>query len=69
MTREALLRGVEPYLQRVPEAGLGAEALVDQGLANLLSRRIVREGPDGIRVEPGSVELLNYYANSIAHLF
>lgn len=69
MTREALLRGVEPYLQRVPDTGLGAAALVDQGLANLLSRRIVREGPDGIRVEPGSVELLNYYANSIAHLF
>ena len=69
LTREALVRGVGPYLQRLPGTGLKAEAVVDEGLANLLSRRIVREGPDGVRAEPEQVNLLDYYANSIAHLF
>ena len=70
MTREALVRGVEPYLQRLAHApGDDATAVVEDGLANLLTRHILREGPDGIRPEPDQRVLLSYYARSIAHLF
>lgn len=71
MTRAALVRAVEPYLQRLmhPELEMTAEKVVEDGLANLLSRRILREGLDGVRVEDGQDGLLEYYARSISHLF
>jgi glycerol-3-phosphate O-acyltransferase len=70
MTREALTRAVEPYLQRLAHTPNGdAAKVVEDGLANLLSRRILREGPDGVRPENDQRALLSYYARSIAHLF
>jgi uncharacterized protein YheU (UPF0270 family) len=52
-----------------PELEMTAEKVVEDGLANLLSRRILREGLDGVRVEDGQDGLLEYYARSISHLF
>ena len=71
MTREALARAAEPYLQRLidPAAGRDAGLVVEDGLASLMTRRIVQEGPDGIRVSADQVVLLEYYANSIGHIF
>jgi len=70
ITRAALERMVAPYLQRLTHPAMDDPALVVRdGLASLMSRRIVSEGPDGIRVNADSKDLLEYYANSVAHLF
>ncbi|MCP3971858.1 MAG: glycerol-3-phosphate acyltransferase [Rhodobacteraceae bacterium] len=70
MTREGLEKQVAPYLQRLPHPAMDdPEEVVHDGLASLLTRRIVSEGPDGVRVNGDSHELLDYYANSVAHLF
>lgn len=69
-TRAALTEAVAPYLQRLSHPAMDdPEAVVRDGLASLLTRRIVREGPDGIRTNDESAVLLTYYANSVAHLF
>ncbi|MCG6902158.1 MAG: 1-acyl-sn-glycerol-3-phosphate acyltransferase [Rhodobacter sp.] len=69
-TRAALAKEAVPYLQRISHPAMNDPAkVVDDGLASLLARRIVREGPDGVHAEPDSAELLTYYANSVTHLF
>lgn len=41
---------------------------VDVGLRNLVQRRMVTEGPDGVEVVAADRPVLMFYANSIAHL-
>ncbi len=67
MDRAALVQAAEPYLTRIPAPHPDAEGMIDEALAHLLSRRILVEGPDGIRIDPGHVDLVDYYANSVAH--
>ena len=70
MTREALVKAVVPYLQRLDdEAMQDANAVVEDALANMLSRRMLREGPDGVRPLSEGQVLVEYYARSIEHLF
>jgi len=69
--RSALVAAAEPFCRQISSPTVGGDAaqIVSDALAILTSRRIVREGPDGIRVNPGSHALLDYYARSVAHLF
>jgi len=70
VSREALIKMADPYLQRITHPAMDDPAqVVTDGLSSLLTRRIVSEGPDGIHINPGSKDLLEYYANSVAHLF
>lgn len=70
VTRAALVEMVAPYLQRLTHPAMDdPDMVVRDGLASLLARRMVSEGPGGIRAEAGSQALLGYYANSVAHLF
>ena len=46
-----------------------ADDVVEEALANMLSRRMLREGPDGVRTLPEGQVLVEYYARSIEHLF
>jgi glycerol-3-phosphate O-acyltransferase len=70
VSREALVRAADLYRQRLfdPAEGWTAEVVVTDGLASLMTRRMVREGPDGLRIEPEQQLLVSYYANSVAHL-
>lgn len=44
------------------------EAAVRAGLAGLLTRKIIREAPEGYQMVPEQAAALCFYANSIAHL-
>ena len=69
-TRADLVELVEPMLSRASHPSMPTAAdVVDQGLASLISRRIVTETPTGILINKDSELLLNYYARSVAHLF
>ena len=70
VSRAALVRAAQPYIPRLidPAEGWTAEVVVTDGLASLMTRRMVREGPDGLRIEPEQQLLVSYYANSVAHL-
>ncbi|MDJ0630522.1 MAG: 1-acyl-sn-glycerol-3-phosphate acyltransferase [Rhodobacter sp.] len=70
VTREALVQAAGPYLQRLSHPAMtDAKKVVADGLSSLLTRHIVREGPDGIRIVPEEARLLGYYARSVAHRF
>jgi len=70
VTREALVKAIDPYLQRNDHPAMtDPEAVVQEGLASLIARGIVREGPDGIHPESEKQALLAYYARSVEHLF
>ena len=68
VTRQALVAAAAPYLRRLQHPAMDdAEQVVRDGLAQLLTRRIVSEGPDGVRPLPENAALLDYYARSVAH--
>ena len=70
MTREALVKAVVPYLQRLEDEQMqDAGAIVEETLANILNRQILHKGPDGVRPLPEGLVLVEYYARSIEHLF
>ncbi len=70
MTREQLVRAVAPRLRRLRHPAMDdPEAVVRDALANLTTRRIVTEGPDGVRAAEDQRALLSYYARSVAHHF
>ncbi len=66
--REALVQAVESHLARLPLPAMPAQEVVEQGVAGLLTRRILQEGPEGIDADPAQRDLIDYYANSVAHL-
>ena len=69
-TRADLVELVEPMLACASHPSMPTAAdVVDQGLASLISRRIVTETPAGFLINKDSELLLNYYARSVAHLF
>ncbi len=70
VTRDRLAEAAAPHLAHLvhPTPGLTVEAVVEDGLANLTTRRILTEGAEGFVPNPENRVLLEYYARSVAHL-
>ena len=70
MTREALSAAAAPHLAHMlhPTPGLTVEAVVEDGIAGLTTRRILSESAEGLVPNPENRVLLEYYARSIEHL-
>ncbi len=70
VTRAGLEKMCAPYLQRLNHPAMeDAAQVVRDGMATLLTRRMVAEGPDGVRMASEGRDLVAYYARSVAHLF
>ncbi len=69
-TRTELIEMAAPYLARLPHLAMAdATEVVGDGLAGLVTRHVLREGPDGVEAVPEEAGLLAYYARSVAHRF
>jgi len=75
ITREALAERAAAELQKLLENGAYTHILpenraraIEEGIEQLLLRKLLKPGVGGLVVNDQDVALLRYYANAIAHL-
>ncbi|MCX7300654.1 MAG: 1-acyl-sn-glycerol-3-phosphate acyltransferase [Rhodobacterales bacterium] len=73
-TRTALVTQVDALLDQLAGGAMtlprrDPETIVTDALALLAQRKVITEGPEGVRIVPGEQDVIAYYANSIAHHF